>query len=327
MPAQLRFNGSKVELINVDVPPPGAGEMRLRTEWTQVSIGTEIAWIEAQAAQNKATDLGYSAVGIVEALGPGVTSFKVGQRVMVSAPHASCWNIPASPAYTVPVPEGLAPERATLAVLGQIAYHIVERAAPKLLESTVVLGQGVVGSLVLQIARMTGADPLIAVDTDPRRLEIAKQVGATHTLNAATDDLVARVREITGGKGASLCIEAATNAKAYQTCCEFLALRGRLVVSSTVYEPVPVYILRDFIEREITMLGAHQPKVPIDANPYHPYTQAQNRSATLNAIRDGRIQVEHLMTHRVKPADAPALYQRLREKDRSIVGAFINWTE
>jgi threonine dehydrogenase-like Zn-dependent dehydrogenase len=298
MPAQLKFNGSKVELVNVDLPPPGPGEMRLRTEWTQVSIGTEIAWIDAHAGKNQPAELGYSAVGVVEALGPGAAGFQVGQRVMVSAPHAR-----------------------------QIAYHIVERAAPKLLEATVVVGQGVVGSLVLQIARLTGAEPLIAVDTDARRLEIAKAAGATHTINAASEDLVARVKEITGGKGAALCIEAATNAKAYQTCCELLALRGRLVVSSTVYEPVPVYILRDFIEREITMLGAHQPKVPVEPNPYHPYTQAQNRSATLHAIRDGRLKVDHLMTHRVKPADAPALYERLRQKDRSIVGAFINWSE
>lgn len=320
---QLQFDGVKVALSDEQLRPPGENEVRIRSEFTHVSIGTEIAYIDKYTASKQATGLGYSNVGMIEELGANVRGLKIGQRVFNGLGHASAGIVSASSAV-VPVPEGLSSDRASLAGLAAIAYHIVERAAPKLLEPTVVIGQGVVGSLIAQVVRMCGAGPIVVVDTDPVRLETARRNGF-QAVDATQPNAVERAKELNGGKGFSLCIEAATSAQAIGDGMKMLGLRGRLVLSSTIFDPVPFLILQDFIERELTVIGAHQPKCPVEPNAYYLWTQSQNRLGTMTAMLDGRLNVEHLISHRIKPAEAPAIYERLRKKDRSIVGVVIDW--
>ncbi|MBA3709923.1 MAG: hypothetical protein H0W83_14020, partial [Planctomycetes bacterium] len=131
----------------------------------------------------------------------------------------------------------------------------------------------------------------------------------------------------TGGAGVSLCIEAANTGKIFSLAMRILALRGRLIATSTVYEPVPIRIMEDLVERELSIIAAHQPKCPVAPNAYHPWTQHGNRLAAMRAIRDGRLQVDHLISHRIPQREAPALYERLIAGDRSIVGVLIDWRE
>ncbi|HYF50954.1 MAG TPA: zinc-binding alcohol dehydrogenase [Planctomycetota bacterium] len=320
----VRFMGERVELIDEEVTALKPNQVRLRTETTLVSIGTEIAWIEQKAKTKEPCWLGYSYVGTIEALGSDVSGHRVGERVLASKGHCSGGNLSVEPGSLVPVPEGLSSERAAFGTLAAIAYHIVQRAAPRLNEPTVVIGQGAVGSLILQVAKMAGASPLIAVDMDPARLEMAAKLGAI-PLNPAKDDVVARVKELTGGDGVPLCIEVATNPKAFELAFKLLGLRGRLIVTSTLFESVPMPILDGFIEKEISVIGAHAPKTPATPNTYYPYTQAGNKAAAMQAMLDGRLKVDHLLSHKIKPHEAPAIYERLRQKDRSIVGVLIDW--
>nr|MBA3709387.1 alcohol dehydrogenase catalytic domain-containing protein [Planctomycetota bacterium] len=189
----LCFDGRAVVLSEDQLPSPLAGQVRIRSEWTQVSIGTETAWIREHRAAGKPVGLGYSHVGIIEELGPGVAGWEIGQRVLSCSPHAALVNAPA--ADLVAVPDGLSPDLAAIGVIGSIAYHIVQRAAPRMLEATAVIGQGVVGSLVLQLAHSCGAEPLIAIDADPSRLNAARAIGA-HVIDASCEDVAARVAEI-----------------------------------------------------------------------------------------------------------------------------------
>lgn len=327
---RIVFNGRDVVLIHESLPPPGEGEMQVRTEWTQVSIGTEVSHIAEARAAGESLALGYSNVGIVETLGPGAEAtldVRPGDRVLVAAPHASRANVPATPASAVRVPDGLAADLATLGILGSIAYHIVQRANPRLVEPTAVVGQGVVGSLVLQLAKRCGARPLIALDLDAARRRVAMQVGADHVLDAGASDAVEQARALTGGDGVSLCIEAAASPAAYQMAIDLLRLRGRLVATSAVFEPVAFRINPDIVRRELTILGAHQPKCPVEENAYYPWTQPGNRRAVLEDIRDGRLMVEHLISHRIKPADASVVYQRLCEHDHRYTGVLLDWRD
>jgi len=319
----LEFNGRAVVLSEKQSEPIKSDEIRLRAEVSHVSIGTEIAYIEELGKKNQPTGLGYAMVGVIEELGTGVHDFTRGQRVLAYVNHRSASNVQVVPGALTPVPEKLSSEKAVLAVLGAIAYHIVQRAAPKLNEPTVVFGQGVVGSLIAQVARLCGVNPIV-VDTDAERLRVARAVGF-QTIDASREDCVARVKELTQGRGASLCIEAATNARAIGDAMKCLGMRGRLALTSTIFDPVGFLILEDFIERELTVLGAHAPKCPKEPNPYYLWTQLENRQAFMQAVCDGKLNVDHLVSHVVKPAEAPALYERLRAKDRSIVGMEIDW--
>ena len=82
---------------------------------------------------------------------------------------------------------------------GTWPLHGVRRARPGLGDSVAVFGQGGLGQMVTQFARMAGAYPVVAVDLLDERLELARWSGATHTVNAQRENAVAAVQDITGG--------------------------------------------------------------------------------------------------------------------------------
>lgn len=96
-------------------------------------------------------------------------------------------------------------------------------------DTVAVFGCGGVGNAAIAGARMAGARTIIAVDLDDRKLAWAKDFGATHTVNAATGDPVEKVRELTDGLGADVCIEAVGNPKVLEQCFFARDLAGTVV--------------------------------------------------------------------------------------------------
>ena len=83
-------------------------------------------------------------------------------------------------------------------------------------DSIAVIGCGGVGNAAIQGAKVVGATTIIAVDVDDRKLEGAKAFGATHTINSRTEDPVERIRELTGGNGADVVVEAVGRPEPYE---------------------------------------------------------------------------------------------------------------
>src|SRR6476660_6027247 len=96
-------------------------------------------------------------------------------------------------------------------------------------DSVAVFGCGGVGCAAIAGARLAGAATVIAVDLDDRKLEWAKEFGATHTVNAGKEDAVEAVRALTDGNGADVCIEAVGNSAVMQQASPARELAGRRV--------------------------------------------------------------------------------------------------
>jgi S-(hydroxymethyl)mycothiol dehydrogenase len=96
-------------------------------------------------------------------------------------------------------------------------------------DSVAVFGCGGVGCAAIAGARLAGAATIIGVDIDPRKLEVAKQFGATHTVNSAESDAVEAIRALTAGHGADVCVEAVGNAKVMEQAFFARDLAGTLV--------------------------------------------------------------------------------------------------
>ncbi len=96
-------------------------------------------------------------------------------------------------------------------------------------DSVAVFGCGGVGCAAVAGARLNGAATIIAVDLDPGKLELAKEFGATDTIDASTEDVVARVQELTGGNGADVCIEAVGHPEVMEQAFYARDLAGTLV--------------------------------------------------------------------------------------------------
>lgn len=192
----------KVELREEVIPPPGTGEVRVKTLYSAISRGTEAlvfggripaGEFERMRAPFMAGDFpfpvkyGYAAVGQIENGSDGLR----GKNIFALYPHQAAFNLPTG--AVVPLPDDVPPLRAVLAANMETALNGVWDAAPGPADRIAVVGAGVVGSLVAYLCgRIPGADVTL-VDINPGRAELAGRlgVGFAEPANARADcDLV-----------------------------------------------------------------------------------------------------------------------------------------
>ena len=322
---QILFNGKEVVLREIEITDPTGDEIILRSEWTHVSMGTERNLIRMGLEKEREYELGYSLVGIVDKKGPKA-KIELGTKVLAAwCPHASIAKALDNPYYVVKVPDGLTPDIASIGILGSVAFHIVERATIRVGESVAVFGQGIVGSLIMQIAKMSGASPIIAVDIDEKKLKIAREYGADECVNPGRVDLPKVISDLTRGKMLSVAIEATGKAGAVRGATDSLGEEGRLVLSSFTYDTISFSLHGDIVERELTIIGACQPRCPVERVHYYPFSQVRNRTLAMQWLKEGKLRVEELISHRVRSCDAPKLYPRLMQGEKDITGVLIDW--
>ncbi|MDQ1913819.1 zinc-binding alcohol dehydrogenase [Paenibacillus sp. GD4] len=168
-------------ILVLDKEPPALlpGHVIVRTEFSALSPGTELSM--AKASKERPVYLGYSAVGIVQEVGDEVQGLRPGQRVACyGAPyvhHAELMSVPANLAAVVP--EHVRPQEAALAGLGAIAVHAHRIADLRFGESVVVVGLGILGNLIAQIAN-AGSMVTYGYDLNPHRASLLQNCGVRH---------------------------------------------------------------------------------------------------------------------------------------------------
>lgn len=316
---------SVIEIESFDPPAPQAGQVLIRTRASLISPGTERAFFLALPNTNATYPLypGYSNVGTIEALGAGIDGLRAGDRVASCAPHAS--HVIMDAARCVPVPDGLADDEATFFNLIAIAMQGVHKAHIELGEAVAVIGVGPIGNLALQLVRLNGGLPVIAIDQEPGRLAQAEQVGADVALT--TDgDLPGAVRVATGADGAAVVIEASGAPSAIPTAFQIAATRGRVVLlGSTRGDTEGVNFYRDVHRKGLTIIGAHEITRPRFETLPGWWTQRDEHKIALKLLAMGRLQVKPLINLEFSWEQFPQAYARLAGWDRSISGMLIRW--
>jgi len=167
-------------------------------------------------------------------------------------------------------------------------------------QSVAVIGVGGVGSNIIQVARLFGASPVIAVDIKDDKLEAAQELGATGIVNAALGDPVAAVRDLTGGLGVDVAFEALGRAETVLTAYNVVREGGRVVVVGLApgSEAVPIEITR-LVRRSITLKGSYGGRMRSDL------------PVLTGLVARGQISTSRLITQRFKLEDAPAAYAAL----------------
>jgi propanol-preferring alcohol dehydrogenase len=198
---------------------------------------------------------GHEGVGIVEALGPGVTGRRVGERVAIAWLGSACgtcrycisgWETlckeqknsgysvngayaeyaVADGRYVVPVPNEVSSfAAAPLTCAGVTTYKAVKVAGVKPAEQVAVFGIGGLGHLALQYARIAGGF-VVGVDVEQEKLDLATELGADHVVNARTEDPVAAIQKL---GGADVAIALAASPASFDQALRSLRRGGRLV--------------------------------------------------------------------------------------------------
>lgn len=320
-----------VEVESHSVPAPGPRQILVRQSHTQVSAGSESNFLRHGPASYGLPDtqvranIGYMASGRIIEVGSGVTEFRVGQRVITTSPHASLSLVDVVPGAAIdPIPEGVTDEVAGFAILGDVALHGVRRAALQIDQSVAVFGLGIVGQLVLQFAHLSGAYPRIAIDLLDERLELARASGATHVINATREDVVARVREITHGAGAEAVFHCAQAAAILQTTMECAANRGAVILTGSPPGHATIRLKEELLRKELRITGTYETGL-LQPHVYWPWSRERNRRGCLRLMMEGKLPLEHLVTQRLSPAEAPAIYQRILTGASGWLGVVIRW--
>ena len=346
----------EIEIEEFEVPSPAANQVLVRIQTTQVSAGSEMNGVRRRRLANPAEQstcapmgLGYTAIGMVEAVGTEIDQVVVGDRVLCGSNHATHWLVTPSHAaneaaipqqyWLEKLPADLSDVEAAFCVLGDVALHGVRLAQIQLGESVAIHGLGVVGLLTLQLCRLAGAYPLISVDPVEERLALARQLGASHAIDPAQQDVVAEIHahtqlpwrwrgalpHMTPGSGAEVQIHCTSHIGNYPTLIKAAADRGRIVLVGATSGSVEIES-NELFRREIQVMGSYQTGM-IDTHPYWPWTRVRNQHVILDLIRRGELHVQPLVSHVVPYTQAPHLFDRMMAGYEGWLSVFFTWTD
>jgi len=324
---------AKCELASFELPQkPGQGELLLETLCSVVSPGTETnLFLGAHSGfddpENKWTKYpmrpGYGSCCRVLEVGPGVEGFEKGMKVFCIEPHASTLLLPASKVFRAP--DGLAPEEACFAKLMAISMNGVRVSAASLGESVGVFGQGLIGLFATAFAKMSGAFPLLAVDMNPKRLELSRLFGADETLNPLDEPCEEALKRLLKGKGLACAIEASGNSALIPECARSLAMGGRLILLGSPHRDISMNFYKEIHCKQISVTGAHEAGAPKTACHQAPWTMPANIELSLALAAKGALPLGSLITHRFKPEEAQEMYSRIGAREQGMLGVVIDW--
>lgn len=235
------FGGPEVlKWEEIDLPAPGPGEALIR----QTAIGLNFIEIYQRTGLYPLPlplVLGQEGAGIVEAIGPGVTDVNVGDRVAyASGPSGAYAEKRLYPANRlVPLPDGISDEIAAAIMLGGMtARYLIKETFPLKPGHTVLYhaAAGGVGQIAVQWAKQLGATVIGTVSAG--KVDLAKSLGCDHVLVSGQDDIAAKVKEITGGRGVDVVYDS-VGKDTWEGSLDSLAPRGMMVTFGNASGPVP----------------------------------------------------------------------------------------
>ena len=313
------------------VPDPGPRQVLIQTLLTLVSTGTEMTAYTGDFPSGSAWadyvkypfSPGYSNVGKVLLVGEQVSSISPGDIVFSWSGHCSHDALDADQLHIVPA--DIDPSEAVFGTLAQIALNGVRLAELSIGESVVILGLGPVGQLALQLSRLSGAYPLIAIDLSSFRLRIAEDHGADRVVNPAKEDPEDAISKETGGRMADLVFEVTGNPNAIPQGLRLLKRRGKLLLLGSPRGPVEVDFHNEVHRLGLRIIGAHNSiRTPLET-PFNQWTFERDLELFYGLLKSQRIKVRDMISHRYSWKDIGKAYDMLFKNRERSMGVLFEW--
>jgi 2-desacetyl-2-hydroxyethyl bacteriochlorophyllide A dehydrogenase len=345
MGKRISFMGQRqVGIREFDNPSLQPGQVRLKTLYSGISAGTELTGYRGTAPfMNKRfdsqyhifrpdetglqypCDFGYEEVGQVIEVGSAVTDVPLGAHIFGAWSHCSHAVVEADYARQRILPAGLDPVIGIFSQIGAVALNGVHDGAIRVGETVAVFGLGVLGQIVAQAARLSGAT-VIAVDLHDSRLALARSLGAHITLNPLRDQVAETIKEkLTAGRGADVCIEVSGAYPALHEAIRAAAYSARVVAMGFFQgESKGMFLGEEFHHNRINVVCSQI----FGTNPDLTYRWTDLRLAqtTMRLAAENQLQLKPLISH-LKPAEQAAdLFQMLDTAPESIMQAVLDFT-
>ena len=255
---------------------------------------------------NQPLPLGYCNVGVVEAVGKGVHSFSVGDRVASNGQHAEYVCVPEN--LCAKIPDNVSDDEAAFTVIGSIGLEGIRLCNPTFGETIVVIGLGLIGLVTAQLLKANGCK-VIGYDFDQQKVDLAQASGITAFNPSNGTDPVKYVQDATNGVGADGVIITASNKndEIIHQAAEMSRQRGRVILVGVI----GLNLRRDdFYKKELSFQvscsygpGRYDENYEQKGHDYPigyvRWTEKRNFEAVLQAIAAGQLNVKPLITEQV----------------------------
>lgn len=318
----------EVALVEYEERAPAAGEVRVRTLYSGISAGTELtAYRGSNPLVTKQWDTerrlfrdgsptfpypvegwGYEQVGEVVEVGDGVTGVGEGDRVWGIWGHKSSGVVAEAWVAERVLGDAVPPICGVFGRIGAVALNAILDAELHVGEVVAVFGQGVPGLIATQLVRLSGAT-VVAVDRIPRRLELARALGAHHVVEPPAAETI---KELTEGRGADVSIDLSGAYRALQDAIRATAYGSRVVAASFYQGEASGLRLGDeFHHNRIEIVSSQISGV----NPRlaHRWSPARLERTVIDLRAQGRLELEPLVSH-VMPVEQVAEAFRLLDE-------------
>ncbi|MFS0757318.1 NAD(P)-dependent alcohol dehydrogenase [Noviherbaspirillum sp. 1P10PC] len=318
------FKGpGKIVLDEKPVPTPGAGEALVRITTTTI-CGTDVHILKGEYPVAQGLTIGHEPVGVIEALGPGVTGYAVGQRVVAGAitPCGQChtcldghpsqcggkamggWRfgntidgaqaeyllVPNAMANLEVIPDGLTDEEVLMCPdIMSTGFGGAESGGIRIGDTVVVFAQGPIGLCATAGAKLKGASRIIVVDGVPARLAMARRLGADIVVDYTRVNPVDEIMRITHGQGADVAIEALGTQQTFESCLRVLKPGGTL-------SSLGVYSGKLSLPLDAFAAGLGDHKIITTLCP----GGKERMRRLMNVVASGRIDLKSMVTHRFR---------------------------
>jgi bacteriochlorophyllide a dehydrogenase len=325
-PAIIFPEKNAVSICDLQISLPRKHEIQVRSRYSTISAGTESWLLRGLLTPSPARFPcvpGYQRAGIVEAVGPGVSGWQIGDRALAltgmwSTPdveralgaHIGFANVPTALAYHLP--GGVDEIDASVAVVAQVGYNAATKSNCNSGDWVLVYGDGLIGQLSAQAARARGAR-VVLVGHRKERLELAMQWSADAIINSNVENVAIALRRIVGRETVPIVLDSVQTLTSQKQYIDLVQRGSGQIVYNGFNPDVRWADVSLFQQRELT---AH----------FVFHWTRERIEATLALMASQKLRVGPLITHLVPYTCGPAMYQLLGDKSEPFLGITLDWT-
>ncbi len=327
MPKRIVFPAKgQVALQDFELPEPGPHDLKIRTLYSLMSIGTETIILHQKYAPDShfarmfsfpQLKTGVQAVGEVEQVGGAVSDFAAGDTVFMRMAHGSHQVLPAERCSLVPA--GVDRKLACWCGLAKTAFRAAWAGRFELGGQILIIGAGPVGQMAIRWARVAGVASIAVVDLSAFRLEHAVRGGATKTLCGDLAQHAMTIREMHEGKGPALVVDTTGNPAVFQIALSVAAMFGKVVLLGDTGFPGKQCLTSDVMTKGLTIQATH------DSQDRDGWTQRRIDRLFFSSVREGRFDLAGLITHEFPPEECAAAYTLAEQQREQAMGILFDW--
>jgi len=342
MKALVLEHYGKLVYKEVAAPEYGADEVLVRVKACGI-CGSDVHGMDGSSGRRiPPIIMGHEAAGLIAGIGAHVAGWQVGDRVTFDSTiyrlddwytrrgqynlsdgrmvlgvspgeyrrHGAFAEYVVVPQHILyKIPQSVTFDQAAMAEPAAVAFHAVDLSHIKIGETAVVVGAGIIGLFIIQALKIKGCGNVIAVDIAKDRLDLAGELGADIIFNADQDDIPAKIKKLTDGRGADHAFEAVGITQSFQTAIDCVR-RGATVILVGNLSPQVDLPLQAVVTQQLRLQGS--------------CAIAGEYPAVLEMIAAGRINVDKLLSATAPLSTGAEWFERLAKKEPGLFKVVLN---